>query len=138
MGSLFSSAISCALRFFLAVIGNQAPALIVASFATAIQSLPWIRPTSTTTPPEGQPPYSSYIPSPTSAPNSNRLHPGSNKTESLSLAVILPLACSFLMRLAPPPFFTRSSFLSKPETRSRIRSSFLLRSRSFFFAMVPR
>jgi len=52
-------AISCARRFFLAVIGNQAPALTVASFATTMHCLSRIYPILTITPPEGHPPIMS-------------------------------------------------------------------------------
>ena len=60
--------ISCALKFFFPVIGNQAPAFTVASFATTIHCLPFIYPIFTTTPPEGQPPCSAYMFSPAKAP----------------------------------------------------------------------
>ena len=68
IGILFSMAISWARRFFLAVIGNQAPALTVASLATITQSFPLIFPIFTTTPPEGHPPCTSYMFSPARAP----------------------------------------------------------------------
>ena len=65
---LFSMAISWALRFFLAVEGNQAPDFTVASLATTIHCLPPIYPMTTTTPALGQPPCSEYISKAVSAP----------------------------------------------------------------------
>ncbi len=70
MGSRFSSAISCARSTFLQVIGNQAPALTVASFATTTASRPEIFPIPTTTPAAGAPPNSWYIPSAAQIPSS--------------------------------------------------------------------
>ncbi len=60
--------ISCARKFFFAVIGNQAPAFTVASLATTIHCFPFMYPIFTTTPAEGHPPCSSYILSPAKAP----------------------------------------------------------------------
>ena len=60
--------ISCARKFFLAVIGNHAPAFTVASFATTTHCLPEIYPIFTTTPAEGHPPCFSYMSSPANAP----------------------------------------------------------------------
>ena len=79
IGNLFSIAISCARKFFFPVIGNQAPAFTVASFATTIHCLPLTYPIFTTTPPEGHPPCSLYIPSPAKAPISIDLELLSNK-----------------------------------------------------------
>jgi hypothetical protein len=60
-GNRFSIAISCARKFFLAVIGNQAP-FTVASFATTIHCFAFdVTYFYYTTPPEGQPPCSLYI-----------------------------------------------------------------------------
>ena len=138
IGKRFSRAISWARRFFFPVMGNHAPAFTVASLATAKQSLPWMRPSSTTTPPEGHPPSSSYIPWPASAPISRRSHPGSNSLLSRSRAVHLPLACSLSMRTCPPPWRTRVRSRSKSATRMRIRSSLRFRAKSFSDAMTRR
>ena len=72
VGKRFSIAISCALKFFLAVIGNQAPALTVASLATIIHCFPLTYPIPATTPADGQPPTSRYIPSAAKAPTSKK------------------------------------------------------------------
>src|SRR5690554_6172456 len=53
IGRRFSIEISCALRFFFPVIGNQAPAFTVASLATTITCFPLTYPILTTTPPLG-------------------------------------------------------------------------------------
>ena len=52
------------------VIGNQAPALTVASLATTTHSRPLDLPTPTTTPAPGAPPHSSYSPHAANEPSS--------------------------------------------------------------------
>ena len=118
IGNLFSIAISCALRFFLAVIGNQAPALTVASFATTTHCLPLIYPIFTTTPPDGHPPCETYIPSPAKAPTSMDFEFESKRYSTRSRAVSFPLACSFSILDFPPPNLTCDKRLFKSVTRS--------------------
>src|SRR5215831_11685584 len=60
-GRWFCSAISCARRCFLTVIGKYVPPLTVASLATITTSRPETRPTPVTSPAAGASP--SYIPS---------------------------------------------------------------------------
>ena len=110
IGNLFSIEISWARKFFFPVIGNQAPAFTVASFATTIHCLPLTYPIFTTTPPLGQPPCSVYILSPANAAISIFLVFGSSKYSMRSLAVIFPLAWCFSILLFPPPSFTFTSF----------------------------
>ena len=72
-------AISWALKFFLAVMGNQAPAFTVASLATTTHRRPETWPILTTTPADGQPPCLAYMPSPAKAPISRALDLGSKR-----------------------------------------------------------
>ena len=51
----------CARITFFAVIGKNAPAFTVASFATIITRRPVTRPSPVTVPAAGAPPHSSYI-----------------------------------------------------------------------------
>ena len=125
-------AISCARRFFLPVIGNHAPALTVASFATTIHCLPETYPITTTTPAPGHPPCSLYIPCPAMAPISTRSVFGSSNKSMRSRAVSLPDSCSFSMRFLPPPRYIFSNSCCKFRIRSRIRSSLKLNSNSLF------
>ncbi len=96
-------AISCALKFFLAVIGNHAPALTVASLATITQDLPAIFPITTTTPAEGQPPYSLYMFSAARTPISKTSSGWSTKWLIRFLALSFPFSSSFFKRSFPPP-----------------------------------
>ena len=103
IGSLFSIAISWALRFFFPVIGNQAPAFTVASLATITHNLALTNPITTTTPPAGQPPCSVYISYPANAPISIWSVFLSKRASILSLAVSFPLSWCFLIFPSPPP-----------------------------------
>src|ERR1700749_4724122 len=105
--------ISCALRFFLAVIGNQAPAFTVASLATTTHCLPDTYPIPHTTPPEGQPPCSAYIPSPANAPISSQGLSLSIKYPIRPRASILPFSCCLAAAFSPPPRYTFFSLVCR-------------------------
>src|SRR6185312_11805909 len=129
MGRRFSIAISCARRFFLAVIGNQAPALTVASLATTTHCLPETYPIPHTTPPDGQPPCSAYIPSPTKAPISSQGLSSSIKYATRSRASIFPFSFCLAAAFSPPPAYTFFKRLFSSKTSCLLMSSFLLNSR---------
>jgi hypothetical protein len=74
----------------LQVIGNQAPAFTVASFDTTTTSRPWIAPIPVTTPADGAPPHSAYMPCAAHSPSSWNAAPGSQSAATRSRAVILP------------------------------------------------
>lgn len=82
-------------EIFLPVIGNQAPALTVASLATIMHNVPLTRPIPQTTPAAGQPPSASYIPYAANAPISSHSAPLSNNNATRSLAESLPSWCNF-------------------------------------------
>ncbi|MNM94829.1 hypothetical protein D3C81_1072480 [compost metagenome] len=121
IGRLFSMAISCARRFFLAEIGNQAPAFTVASLETITQSLDLTYPNTAAQPALVQPPCSVYMPSPANMPISRYSRSGSNKYAILSHADSLPFSLSFLILSIPPPSFKFSLFW-----RSNASSSFIV------------
>ena len=136
MGMRFSMAISWARRFFLPVIGNHAPAFTVASLATTRQVRPAIRPSTTTTPAEGHPPCSAYIPSAAKAPISTEGAPGSRRRLTRSRALSLPCSASFSRRFLPPPRETSFHLLRHSDTKSLISSA--LRSVRRSFAMTKK
>ncbi len=63
----------CARKTFFAVMGKNAPAFTVASFAMIMHSRPLTRPSPVTTPAPGAPPYSAYIPCAAHSPSSDEL-----------------------------------------------------------------
>src|SRR5262249_9431714 len=83
--------------------GKKAPALTVASLAMTMTSRPCTRPTPVTTPAEGAPPHSRYMPHAAHRPSSKNDVSGSMSLAMRSRAVRRPLSCCRAMAFAPPP-----------------------------------
>ncbi len=114
VGIRFSSAIVCARSTFFAVIGKNAPAFTVASFATIMHSRPLTLPNPVTTPAAGAPPYSPYIPYAAQSPNSRNSVPSDPATKP---AVPAPSAAPW-PAATPPPSPHRPAESHSPQSRN--------------------
>src|SRR5690606_3277204 len=88
-----------------------------------------------TTPADGHPPCSAYMPSAAVAPISSQGRPASSRWLIRSRANIFPLACCFSPALAPPPWYTFFNRFLSADTACLFKSSFWLNSR---FIMVDK
>ena len=89
---------------FLAVMGKNAPAFTVASFTMSMTSRDCTRAKPVTTPAEGAPPHSWYIPHAAKPPISKNSVPGSISSAMRSRAVRRPFLCCDSIALSPPPW----------------------------------
>ena len=112
---------------FFAVMGKNAPALTVASLTINITSRPCTRARPVTTPADGAPPHSSYMPHATNEPISKNSVPGSMSNATRSRAVRRPFLCCDSIAFAPPPCWMISSSLRTCATSSA--TAFWLRSK---------
>src|SRR6185503_15721570 len=83
-----------------------------------------------TTPPDGQPPCSAYIPSPTKAPTSSQGLPSSSKYATRSRASILPFSFCLAAAFSPPPAYIFFKRVFSSKTSCLFISSYLLNSMS--------
>ena len=125
-------AISCARKFFLAVIGNQAPALTVASLATITHLFSATCAITTTTPAAGQPPCSSYIFSAAKIPTSKTSFGLSTNWFIRSRAESFPCSFNFFKRAFPPPNFILR-IRSCSSAQAIFKASLLISSSKFIF-----
>src|SRR5882762_13967 len=89
-----------------------------------------------TTPPDGQPPCSVYMPSPAKRATSKKFEFLSVRYSILSRAVSFPLSCCSLIFFSPPPSFVFFAFAFNCEQSFLYLFSFLLNSKSietYFF-----
>jgi len=130
-----SNAICCARSTFFAVMGKNAPAFTVASFATIMHSRPATRPMPVITPAPGAPPNSAYIPYAAHSPSSIHSESLSSNRARRSRAVSRPFLCWASTALAPPPSRIVSSSARMPPSSAcmaaRLAANFAESSSSF-------
>src|SRR5919198_286846 len=132
-GRWFCSAISCARRCFLTVIGKYVPPLTVASLATITHCCPSTTPIPGTIPAPGA--WPSYMSHAARAESSRKALSGSTRRSTRSRAVSFPLDRWRSTAFGPPPWATCP--VRQPEVSMIGRRSALLAVAAAFVLVLP-